>query len=325
MLSPRVLTILAIFASAGLSGCAQNTATVVRRTAVAGYAIWYPAESGIEPGQVWLYDGTLESKFADRPSAVAMSSDPIDINLHRKNDIKGTLKSDFTEAAISNAGPFSAELWAGSVRSGTYIYGPTQTKNIDLANVYANRAKYGPAYATALQLVRDDKPGVVLIASVVQTQWVDYTLMCEDPYKLIDRLPRIRNMVHAEIDAKVTDVNQVKLRLTPVKGWLTIGVTPVRGQTLTMSTDDARKALTHELLLAKKQSYALRVPIPKTVMKMEGPLVKETDTADGVASKYTKATTPEEATTLPSTRNSTYGGVVMPTAQTRPSTFSPKY
>ncbi len=44
---------------AGSAGCATNPYLASKSMGGQGYAIWYPAESGIEPGQIWLYDGTL--------------------------------------------------------------------------------------------------------------------------------------------------------------------------------------------------------------------------------------------------------------------------
>jgi hypothetical protein len=309
------------------AGCNQTTPTLTRRIAVGGYAIWYPAESGIEPGQIWLYDGTLRAKFADRAAKLSpIQRQPVDLDLKRPNELKGTLSSTFTEAAISKAGPFSAELYAGSAREGSFTFGPMETVSIEIGDSLLKNAeaKYGPAYAKALRMVREETPGLVLIASVVQVPWVDYTLICEDPFQVIDRLPRVRDLVHARIDANVVDERKLHLRLTPITGMLTIGVTPVRGESMTLTTEDARKCLSHDLLLSLKQSYAFRLPVPSTVAEVEGPIVLPGDSAATVKAKYLDATT---ATTRPSstTQSSSSGRVLMPMPESRPTVTQPKY
>ena len=65
--------ILLIFSAVG-GGCANAPVKFTEDMAKQGYAIWYPAESGIEPGQIWLYDGTLRAKFADRPKNMPLTT-----------------------------------------------------------------------------------------------------------------------------------------------------------------------------------------------------------------------------------------------------------
>lgn len=279
----------------GASGCAAPTMTLTKRMASQGYCIWYPGESGIEPGQIWLYDGTLRSKFADRPENMPISTlQPVLPDVQGLNDGTGMLSSKFTELAISKAGEFDAELYAGSVRGGVFRLGPIESVSIDLGPSLLKdaQAKYGPAYATALQMVRDDTPGLVLIAAVVQVRRIDFTFYCEDSYKLLERLPRIQNMLHARVELFIVNEREVNVTMRPISGLLTIGVTPVRGESLLLSADEARNALGHDLMFAQKQSYALRIPIPNIISPLEEPAILPGDSAAKVVTKYRASTMP---------------------------------
>ncbi len=163
-----------------------------------------------------------------------------------------------------------------------------------------------------VKMVRDDTPGLLLIAAVIQVPNIEYVLDCDDPFKLAARLPRIRDMVHARVDAQVLNEHQIRLTLTPVDGLLTLGITPVRGERLLLSTDQARAAIGHDLMLADRQAYALRVPVPGTISSQAASSISPSDSAATVLSKYHDATTPA---TVPSTLPSPFGSsgrVVIP-------------
>ena len=122
-----------------------------------------------------------------------------------------------------------------------------------------------PVMPKSLGMVRDGTPGLLLIAAVIRTSSVEYTLYCDDPFKLIARLPRIRDMIHARVETLLLNEHEIRVTLTPVDGALTIGLTPVRGERLFLTTDQARAALGQDLAFAQRQTYALWSPVPNIV------------------------------------------------------------
>jgi hypothetical protein len=105
-------------------------------------------------------------------------------------------------------------------------------------------------------------------------------------------------MLHARIELHVVNEREVNVTMTPISGLLTIGVTPVRGESLLLTTEEARKSLGHDLMYAEKQSYALRTPIPNIISPPEEPAIHPGDTAARVVAKY-------RATTMPATQPAT--------------------
>ena len=138
-------------------------------------------------------------------------------------------------------------------------------------------------------MVSADTPGMVLIAAVVRVPKMEFTLGCGDPFKLMERLPRIRDMVHAHVDANVLDAHIAKVTFRPVDGMLVVGVTPVRGVRLQMTTEAAREALAHDLKFAQRQSYAFKSPVPTIVAPNDQSLVSSTDSGSEVVGKYQRA------------------------------------
>jgi len=127
-------------------------------------------------------------------------------------------------------------------------------------------------------------------------------------------------MVHARVDAVIINTREIHVTMTPIEGMLTLGVTPVRGERLSLTTEDAQKALGHDLLLAKKQSYALRPPVPAIVVPPENALISNSDAAPNVITKYREAIGEITApTTLPTTLPGGGSSWRIPESSTRPS------
>src|SRR5688500_6294178 len=99
------------------AGCAQSMPAVQRGLANDGYAMWYPPDASLEPGQVWLADTALRVKFADRPAALPVSTSNQELSSDAWApfaDIQTSFSSEFTSSTLSKAGPFAAELYAGT-------------------------------------------------------------------------------------------------------------------------------------------------------------------------------------------------------------------
>lgn len=304
-----------------VAGCARPTLrNVTDGLAAQGYAIWFPAETGVEPGQIWLYDGTLRSKFADRPVALPLNQHggpAIDV-LERRADATGVLSSEFTSAVLSEASPFGAELVAGTARRGTVTFeGPVDATSVDFGQALSgnDQARFGTGYAKALELVREDTPGLVLVLSTLRVSRMELTLYCDDPFKVVERLPRVRTFVDAHVDATVLDRNYVRVTLTPTLGQrLTLGITPVRGFRAEQPTSQAQAAVARDLLVAKRQQYALRLPVPDVKAVTVPTVIGRDDPPEEVLAKYQRAIGEVQAspTQASATSQPTGGRVIVP-------------
>ncbi len=266
--------------------------------ASSGYVMWYPAEAGIEPGQIWLYDGTLRKKFADKPAALSAATETATIDSRHwahYGEVESSFEPLFTNSTISKAGPLAAELHAATVYGGTIQFGQPRIVSLPADSLSAeNATKVGTGYARAVELVREGRPGLHLVASVVQVDRVTYTLKCEDPYLLVRQVPRLRSLVEADIDVQVLDTHAATLTFRPKPGsqGLVIGVLPVRGDAVDKPVADARRTMGAELQFATKQNYAFPADLSLTVVGAKE-LIEKDDTTEAVDEKYRRATVPK--------------------------------
>lgn len=279
-------------------GCTRPMSAVRHDLATQGYVMWYPAEAGIEPGQIWLYDGTLRKKFADKPAEMSIEVNASTINSRQwahYAEVDSSFEPVFTNSTISKAGPLAAELHAATVYSGTIQFGSPRVISLSADSLSPeNLSKLGPGYTRAIELVREGRPGLHLVGSVVVVDRVTYTLNCEDPYLLVRQSTRIRSLVAADMDVEVLDAHGARLTFRPKSGTqgLVIGVLPIRGNTLEKPIADARRAMGAELQYAAKQNYAFPADLTLTVVGAQE-LIEKDDTADTVDEKYRRATVPK--------------------------------
>ena len=312
------------------SGCSSSARNSQQDLASNGYITWYPADASIAPGQIWVYDGALRAKFAERPNGLTFSS-PEPVSLASNIELATALSSEFNAGALSQAGPFSAELYAGTAREGSIHYADASSVSLRVEDLQGDvAAKFGTGYARALEMVRQNRPGLVLITSVVRVSEVEYKLWCDDPHQVGLRLPRLQAMVDAKIEFKVTSPQYAMLKLTPPSGKqaLVAGVLPVHGDGVMASVESSRQKLADDLQFARKQSYAFMNGLPGEAMPSSKTVVAVDDSADAVERKYLILTGKAEvaAATTPQTRP--LGTVVEPlpnvpaggTPQTRPAT-----
>jgi hypothetical protein len=280
------------------AGCVGGGSAMESRLAEGGYALWYPAEAGIEPGQVWLQDGALRAKLADRPAAlpVAAADAPAAVrDGSRYVRVRDALDPEFTKTQMSKAGPFSAELYAGSVRDGTVRYGEPTVASVsaaDLAAAAGPSAPFGTGYAKAVEMARDGRPGVLLVASVVRVPEVVFTLECLDPNLLVSRLPRLRAITDARVDVQVVEANYARLTLRPPPGspGLVVGLLPVRGERLDAPAEAARRAFAADARYATRQEFAVRGRADAVTGGDRRPLVAADAPAEAVERAYRRAT-----------------------------------
>lgn len=257
--------------------------------------MWYPAEAGIEPGQIWLYDGTLRRKFADKPATLATNLEPAvidDRNWSQYGEVETSFRPEFTNSTISKAGPFGSELYAATVRKGTVKFSQPRVVSLNLPDLSSDASvTHGSGYTRAIELAREGRPGLHVVASVVQVDRAIYMLYCEDPHQLVRRLPRLRELTNAQIDVEVVDNHYARMTCKPPEGagGLVLGVLPLRGEALDRPLAESRRLSGAQLKFAARQSYAF----PSEMTLTEGgknSLTLPDDLADEVDAKYRRAT-----------------------------------
>jgi hypothetical protein len=315
-----ILAIAAMFVAA--SGCATEP-SLPHDLAHDGYLYWFPAESTIEPGDVYLYDSAVRGKFAGRPPSVVVSApQPTKVEVESlPTSLRSRLDPDTIKRSISKAGPFSAELHAGTATGGEISYGPTTVRSISTTDLQmlAENPQADTGYARAVQLVRDGKPGLMLVASVLTVPEVVMTINCTDPNQLVSRLPQFRQFTDAMIEIKVLDIHRAELTMRPPAGrsGLVVGIQPVRGKDVGLSVEQSRQQLALAGQYATSQQFTFRSGV-QTLKGVPG-VVGATDSAADVDAKYASAINGSGDSATPSTMPGSWRG----RAETPPINSSP--
>ncbi|HEX8915780.1 MAG TPA: hypothetical protein VF796_25725 [Humisphaera sp.] len=310
-----------------LTGCTSTDPAPLKQVARGGFLAWYPAQAGIRPGQVYLYDSALREKFAEAPSAIGVKpafegADEATTAELGRIPLTVALTTDYAQQTMSRSGPFSAELVAAGVTGGTATYGTGRVIEVaaaDVAGVLANPTAESAGYARAVQLARESKPGVLMIGAVVVVPEVVYTLDCVDPNRVVAQLPRLQGLTDAVITAEAISEKQAKLTLRPPAGrdGLVVAVLPVRGEDVVAPSRAARERFAASARFATSQQYAFPGGVAAVA---RGEAVTAADSPEAVDQKYLVAI----GRAAPSTRPATTAPATTAPAATAPAVPAPE-
>lgn len=178
-----------------LCGCnsLQNVKTELSQ---GGFILWYPAESGIEPGQIWHVDHKKKDIKQLRPVNLKIFESEAQFkSLKKEVDATISLDSEFSNKLLSKAGDMSAILKNGTVKNVTLTFGNTKIQRIitdDLLSVELSRA-----YKDRLMDVENKKDGYFLIIAVLNTSGMKYVFKCENSSLLQAKAPDIAKAISA--------------------------------------------------------------------------------------------------------------------------------
>ncbi|HZL36207.1 MAG TPA: hypothetical protein VFC78_12895 [Tepidisphaeraceae bacterium] len=164
-----------------VSGCNTTLSGVQNELAKGGYMLWYPARVGVEPGQIWLIDGSQKVPFLDRPSQVAMSSSSAQFeSLTKEIDATASLNANFTTKVGGDADALKIALSKGTVTNIALDFGDTVIDDTQLGALVNNLTQYPQNYQQAIKEIQVGSSDKVLIASIVRASGMTYTFTCTD-------------------------------------------------------------------------------------------------------------------------------------------------
>jgi hypothetical protein len=227
-----------LFAFIALSACHNTLANVKTELAEAGYLLWYPAETGIKPGQIWQLQGHGKAIIYDQPPGLPLWG-PQQVYfqvLKRQVNADISLGTDFAAGLFSAAGPLSASLKKSTVTSVALDFGRTEVERLILGMLEdaALLASLPEPYRKLLQEVRAGQNGYVLIGAVLSTAGMKYVFTCEDANGLAANASEIAKILKVGFDVKIVSKTEAVWEI-PGTTRLAIGINPAWGVMLKMT------------------------------------------------------------------------------------------
>jgi predicted small secreted protein len=239
-----------------LSGCG-TLKDARKELQKAGYALWYPAEEGVEAGEVWQAEGNARIKQQRKPDGLEAETHAAQFETLKKTvDAGCSLDLKFTNKLLGKAdeaGNLAALLKAGTVKTVDLNFGTTKIHRITLGDLREDeiRKKLPAEYLAALKKVEADNIDYVLLAAVVTSAGMKYVFKCEDTAQLQAQAPEIAKAISAKFDVSVKSKTEAFWEI-PEATPLVIGILPVRGRDLGLPPEKLAKTVAANIRGAEK-------------------------------------------------------------------------
>ena len=231
-----------------VAGC-NSLEDVKKELEEGGYALWYPAESGVEPGQIWITNGKQKYIQQRRPSNLKLFGPNITKfrTLSKKVNANQSLDAKFTEGLLGEAGDLALLLSNATVKTIELDFGETTVSRVVLGDLTdPNVTKHlSEGYLRDLEKVRT-RPDYVLIAAVITSSGMKYTFECENTKKLEAKVPEISKLIKGEFNLNISSDTTASWEI-PETDALAIGTTLVSGQIMRVRSGKEAKARTLEV------------------------------------------------------------------------------
>jgi hypothetical protein len=249
---PAAFAILTAFSAfLVLSACHNTLANVKTELAKGGFALWYPAEAGIQPGQIWQMEGQRKDIIHDQPSGLPLwGPRPIHFESLKKHvNADLSLNADFAKGLLSNVGPLSAELKKSTVTSVSLDFGQTEVERLILGKLDDEKLleSLPDGYRSDLKKAKAGSENFVLIGAVVSTSGLKYVFTCEDTNGLAANAAQITKILGVNFNVKIVSNTEAVWEI-PGLTRMAIGISPVRGKMFNMSARQNLEALSPVLL-----------------------------------------------------------------------------
>ncbi|MFH1371335.1 MAG: hypothetical protein ABII09_08645 [Planctomycetota bacterium] len=224
-----------------VSGC-TNLTDVREELGKGGFALWYPAESGITPGQIWKITGDKKDIIQLKPDSLhTIGPNPAKFETLKKSiNANISLEAKFAETILGRAGAVSAEFKRATVKSVTLEFGDTEIERLPVGQL--RDGSIPESYRTDLKKVRIALSGYVLLAAVVSTSGMKYVFKCEDATILKAHAPEISKILNANFDLKLVSRSEAVWEI-PGSKKLAIGISPMAGQMLDLNDEQIEMTL----------------------------------------------------------------------------------
>jgi hypothetical protein len=260
----RLIVALIAGLAIGVSGC-TTLRDVKDELRKGGFALWYPAEGGIEAGQIWQIEGSKRIREQKKPAALEATIGEAKFEtLKRSVDASSSLDLSFTNKVLGKAGDMAVLLKAGTVNSVELNFGNTAIQRITMGDLRDPNiiSKLPAGYVMDLRKVQADNVDFALIGAVVTAAGMKYVFKCEDTAQLQAKAPEIAKAISADFSLKIVSKTEAVWDI-PTTTPLGIGILPVFGKDLDLGTDQLleRAAVkiqqTDQLLKAVKPGAAV--------------------------------------------------------------------
>ena len=234
-----VFLALLFMAAFMVAGC--HLEHVRRELKKGGFDLWYPAESGVEPGQIWVTNGkqkSIEQLCPDGlktfgPGTVKFQT------LSQKVDANVSLDTSFGEKTLGQAGELAVLLENATVKNVTLDFGKTYVTRLVGGSLRDPqiRKTLPEGYLEDLVKVRTKRDGYVLISDIVTSSGMTFTFTCEDTKKLEVKAPEISKLIKGEFDLDIKSDKTASWKI-PETDVLTIGICFLSGEAVDKATDE---------------------------------------------------------------------------------------
>lgn len=231
----RCLLSLGLCASGlGCSGSADLT-QVRTELRSGGFNLWYPAEAGIQPGQIWYLKGTEKTEIRERPELIQVKAANVKFaTLSQRVDASVSLNASFAKGTFGKAGDLQGKLDAGTVKNVTLNFGNSGVDRIVVGDLLdaQKRQQFNPEYRAALDKVRNGENGWILVVATIHTAGMTYTLDVANKTAFeANAKGAIQELLGAAVVFNWQGDNKVEL-VIPDNQSLVIGFAPLRRELL---------------------------------------------------------------------------------------------
>lgn len=250
-------------------GC-NNLKDVRTELEKGGYTLWYPAESGVEPGQIWITNGKEKYIQQRRPNQLTLFG-PNRVKfqtLSKKVDANLSLNASFSEGVLGEAEELAVLLKSATVKEVTLDFGETRVSRLVLGDLSdPNIIEQLPkGYLRDLEKVQTVTQ-YVLISGIVTSSGMKYIFKCEDTKQLEAKVPEIRKLIKGEFSLNVKDNTEASWEI-PETDVLAIGTTLVSGQTVQLFTLMSEQSESVQVLITAEDAKTMAVDVQNALLEL---------------------------------------------------------
>jgi hypothetical protein len=221
----KVILLMIMFV---VAGCNELDKHVKRELMEGGFTLWYPAEEGVEPGQIWITNGKEKHILQRRPDGLPLEGPKIAKfkTLKKKVEADMTLDISVGEEILGEVGELAVLLKSATVKDVDLDFGKTHVTRFVLGDLADPKIRetLSDAYLDDVvkARIREDD-AYVLIDGVLTSSGMKFTFTCEDTKQLKAQAPKISELIKAELNLEIKSDKKASWEIPETKD-LVIGI-----------------------------------------------------------------------------------------------------